>query len=284
MKHLLVLYLAGILLFSGQCTSSTSGESEEQEAGMAQDSPTDVAGQEEETETRGKEEESNTTTESPAEEPLAETLDKDLFCYTSSKVDKLVEEAEVQDDVFGKAKTLKEKDLVSLTPREQLYYAFVYPETFSQNCAMSIPFESPETKIAFYLQFPENIRFVSDRQKTVLYKNRILMEQQLMMCIEQKARLSTDFKHRISDLECYTCIPTLIEYFEKKQDYEVLTLLLSMMQYKHFEPYEKSGLTEQANKNMQKNNTDPYLERTPENIQKIIELATAFYESKKNNG
>ena len=285
MKHLTILLaFCSILLFS-QCSSDKSQNEGDKDSSK-------VSKAEKQKPVDGNEEEGDSENEGDINDQDKSGdvySSKNTLCFSLTRVDKMVAESkkrakpENNEEPEMDFSFLTNQEFKSLSIKEALYYGFSFPEFSTQICAMYTPAPNPEKAIMLQLPFAEDSRMMSERQTKIIQDNKDSCIVYLKKCIENPKSLKSDFKSNLVSLGFYECIPFLIDRFnkEKKKDYEIITTLIEIMQYGEYKPFTESDVLKKAHYNDEMMAT-PYIDRTKENTDKIINLAKGYYQSKIN--
>ena len=171
-----------------------------------------------------------------------------------------------------KKASLSDEAYKSLSLREKFTYNMIYYESFYQNC--SIYFAAPKGKIPAQLPHLSEVSAWSDRQKKFFTDNKDSVIRLIRIDNQLDHELRLNDKIVILLIDATEMIPFLQDCYHKKQDLEILTVLMQLMNDRQYAPFIESDLHKKLYTGYSQTNTIDY-SKTDETF--ILTQATNFY-------
>jgi hypothetical protein len=172
---------------------------------------------------------------------------------------------------------LDQKNYLPLSLPEKFTYHMIHPETYSQNCDVSLPVPDEEKKL--FAELPEIFGEYSwsERQVKFFRANRDSVMQLMRESIERSHRVGTNYKKVIVLINGKEMIPFLIDTYNRdKKDHDILTVLMLLMRDNSYEPF--TGSLSYKKLYADKESTwKTYINFNTANEELIIKRATDFY-------
>lgn len=212
------------------------------------------------------------------------------FCYDKErlKIHKLLF-SDTKDERFSNDYRSHKKASDSLintfSIKERLVFALVYPEEFSQTCGFYIDLNDiPYDYISTDLPRGPDGYYASDRQLTLLEKNKDSVAIYLKSCYKEKKNIPLELYRYIIELELYQSISMLIEHYNKKENTFITETFLAFMIRDNYLPFMNSKLFNEMKGKFYKEGDSSWdldrVEKTPERLKELLFHIQNYYQWK----
>lgn len=204
--------------------------------------------------------------------------------YGLSKVQKLIKDVAFKPFEYGDAgiSALTAQQYKGLSFPEKFTYTMIYPEVYSQNCDVYIPYKDEEKKIFAQLPSWGNENYWSDRQLDFLREERDSVMVLIKESTLRSKKMGVNYKDAIVEINGWEMIPFIMKYFKSNpKDKDALTVLFLLMKKGEYLEFMKSSSYLKLYGN-EKNHYEGWIDYNSANEALIFERAMGYYKEKND--
>lgn len=204
--------------------------------------------------------------------------------YGLNKVQRLIKDVTYKPFDYGDAgiSAITTQQYKGLSFPEKFTYTMIYPEVYSQNCDVYIPYKDEEKKIFAQLPSWGNESYWSERQLDFLREERDSVMELIKESTLRSKKMGVNYKEAIVVINGWEMIPFIIEYFKSNpKDKDALTVLFLLMKKGEYLDFMKSSSYHKLYGN-EKNHYEGSIDYNAANEKLIFERAMGYYKEKYN--